>query len=500
MLSWDHHVVARQKTSTGSPAPSAAGEGAGSRVARNVAIVAGAELAGKAATLVFTIVAARSLGAAGFGAFSYALAFSMLLATLPSWGFDSVLIRRGSADPDDLGPALAQTLALRSILAVPVLLLGGGLGALSRPSTEASVALMLILLATVLDTYGDAGRSAAGALEKRGRTSVALIAQRLATAVLAIVLLGSGSGLVTVAIVYLVASVFGQLLTWRALRVLRIRPDWSAVTRPQLRLMWRSSFVLGIDTLVAMALFRLDAVLLGLIRGDEELASYAVAYRLLETVLFVTWAVSRAIFPAMSRAKNDSEAVLLAEQGLSAVAAVFVPYGALLILEGPRLLQLLFGAEYTDQSALILRLLAAAPLAFALSYLASEVLIARNRNRAVLVSTVGAAVLNIVLNAVVIPLYGGPGAALATTVSYAAEGMVAIVLVAPTMGYLRVDRALRLPVLALPPMIAAMLVMHLPVLVECALGGLVYVLAWVPLARWLFPEQLRLVRSLAKRP
>ncbi len=465
-----------------------------------MAVVAGAELAGKVATLVFTIVAARSLGAAGFGAFSYALAFSMLLATLPSWGFDSVLIRRGSADPADLGAALAQTLALRTVLAVPVLVFGGGLGALSRPSTEASVALVLILLATVLDTYGDAGRSAAGALEKRGRTSVALIAQRLSTAVLAIALLGSGSGLVAVAVVYLVASVFGQLLTWRALRILRIRPDWSAVTRAQLHLMWRSSFVLGIDTLVAMALFRLDAVLLGLIRGDEELASYAVAYRLLETVLFVNWAVTRAIFPAMSRARKDSEAVVLAEQGLSAVATVFVPYGALLILEGPRLLQLLFGAEYSGQSALTLRLLAAAPLAFALSYLASETLTARKRNRAVLLSTVGGAVLNIAVNLVAIPLYGGPGAAVATTVSYAAEGFLAILLAGPTMGYLRVDRALRLPVLALPPMIGAMLLMHLPVLVECAVGGVVYLVTWVLLARWLFPEQLRLVRTLARRP
>ena len=461
--------------------------------------MAGAELAGKVATLVFTIVAARSLGAAGFGAFSYALAFSMLLATVPSWGFDSVLIRRGSADLADLGPALAQTLALRSILATPVLIIGGTVGALTRPSDEAAIALVLILVATVADTYGDAGRSAAGALERRGRTSVALIAQRLATAVLAIVLLGQGSGLVAVALVYLVSSAFGQLLTWRALRLLHIRPDWSAVTRPQLRAMWRSSFVLGVDTLVAMMLFRLDAVLLGIIRGDEELASYAIAYRLLETVLFVNWAVTRAIFPGMSRAREDREAVLLAEQGLAAVATVFVPYGALLVLEGPRLLKLLFGSEYTGDSGHSMQLLAAAPLAFALSYLASEALTARKRNRAVLLSTAGGAALNIVINLVAIPLYGGPGAAVATTLAYLAEGGLAIALAGPTMGYLRVDRALRLPVLALAPMVAVMLAMQLPVLVECAVGGVVYLLTWLLLARWLFPEQLRVVGKLLQR-
>lgn len=472
---------------------------AGSRAARTVAILSAAELAGKVSTLVFTVVAARSLGAAGFGAFSYALAFSMLLATLPSWGFDTVLVRRGSADVADLGPALAQTLALRSVLAAPVLVLGGGVGVLTRPSSEAAIALVLILVATVLDTYGDAGRSAAGAVERWGRTSAALTFQRLATAVLAIALLGRGSGLVAVAVIYLVASACGQLATWRALRTLHIRPDWSSVSRAQLRQMWRSSFVLGVDTLAAMALFRLDAVLLSLLRGDEELASYAVGYRLLETVLFVTWAVSRAIFPAMSRAADDREATRLAELGLSAVATVFVPYGALLLLEGDRLLELLFGSEYTGESVLSLRLLAAAPLAFALSYLTASALTARQRNRAVLLSTVGALVINIAINAVAIPLYGGPGAAVATTVAYFAEGFLAIALAGSTMGYLRVDRALRLPVLALPPMVIALLLVDSPVLVECALAGVLYLLTWLVVARLLFPEQLRAITAIVRR-
>ena len=51
---------------------------------------------------------------------------------------------------------------------------------------------------------------------------------------------------------------------------------------------------LGVDTVVAMALFRIDQVLLGAMKGDAAVGVYAAAYRLLETMLFVSWAVAAA--------------------------------------------------------------------------------------------------------------------------------------------------------------------------------------------------------------
>lgn len=476
------------------PAP-----GQAQRAARNVAVVAGGELTGKLATLVFAVLAARGLGPAGYGAFAYALSYGLLLATIPSWGFDSVLLRRGGTDVRDLPAALAQTLALRGALAVPVLLLGGAAGALTRPSRAAALALLLVLLACVADTFGDAGRAAAAAVERRGRAALALVVQRVAAAAIAAALLAQGAGLVPVAGGYLAASLLGQLLILRAVRRLGIRPDWAQVGRPQLAAMWRSSLVLGLDTLAAMALFRLDALLLGAIRGDAELAAYAVAYRLLETVLFVTWTVSRTLFPAMSRAARGPDAVRLGEQALTAVGTVFVPYTVVLLIAGPDLLRLLFGAQFTGAGALAVRLLALAPLAFAVSYLASDVLIARARSREVLVATAVGAGANLALNLAVIPRYGAAGAAVATTASYAVEGAVAVVLAARLGRWLRVDRALALPLLAAPAAVLALAAAPGPVLLRCLLAAVGYAATWLLLGRWRFPEQVALLRSVVRR-
>ena len=472
------------------------------RAARNVVVVSAAELVGKVATLVFTVVVARELGPLGFGAFSYALALGLLLATLPSWGFDVVLLRRGSADRSDLGAALAQALALRTVLAVPVLVLGTLLGTLGRPSREAEIAVVLVLLASLSDVYAEAARSAAGALERRGLTSLALVAQRIANAVLAVALLAAGGGLVAVCSAYLGSALVGLALNALVLRRIGVAPDWSAVDRTRLAAMWRASFVLGIDTLVAMALFRLDAVMLGALRGDDDVAAYAVAYRLLETVLFVTWAVTRATFPAMTRAAEDSddEAVgRITERGIAVVAALFVPYGVVLLVDGGQLLQLLFGDDYLTQSTVALRWLAFAPLAFALAYVGSAGLAARRRNRALLVSSVVAATVNVVGNVLLIPPLGSTGAALMTLVAFTLEGIIVITVLGRTTGVVRVDRALRVPVLAAGPLLATLLLLQQPVLVECALAGLLDLLVAAPLAARLAPDQVAVVRNLVGR-
>ena len=466
------------------------------RAARNVVVVAVSELAGKIATLVFTIVAARHLGPAGFGAFSYALAFSLLLATLPSWGFDTVLIRRGSADAGRLDATLAQTLAMRTIVAAPVFVLGALVGAIGRPSRDAQIAVAVVLIASILDTYSDAARSAAGALEKRGRTSIALVVQRVANAVFAVVWLESGGGLLAVCTAYAGSALLGLGLNAVALRKVGIRPDWSAVDRPALADMWRASFVLGIDSIVAMALFRVDTVMLGAIDGDEAVASYAVAYRLLETVLFVNWAVTRAIFPAMSRTTDAATILRATERGLSVVGVVFVPYAVILIVEGRAILELLFGAAYLDDATAVLRWLSLAPLAFALSFLGSNALMASRRNRALLLSSLLAAVLNVAANLVLIPLWSGVGAAITTTLAYLVEGVAVMFVLAGAFGWLRVDRALAVPVLAAPPLAAILVVVSAPVLVEIAVGGTVYLVTWFLLAARYAPDQVAVVRSI----
>lgn len=465
--------------------------------ARTATVLSLGELLGKVATLAYTVAAARILTQQEFGAFAYAIAFSLLVATLPSWGFDPLLTQRGARDPRRLPGLVSETLVWRTAIAIPVFAGAAIAGAAISPGREAAVTLLLVLTATFFDEYSDTARAAAAALQRQMGVSVALVVQRATTAALAITALVSGFGLIGLALSYLAGSVVGLVAVVIVARRIGVTLDRSSVTRTGLLRTGKLSIALGIDVLVAMALFRIDQIILGALRGQAEVGAYAAAYRLIEAVLFLSWAVKRAVFPVMSAATETARVRRGLEQALAALAVLYLPFAVGLWIEAGPALDLLYGEPYATESLGALRWLAPTPMVFAIGFLGSFALLARGRRLAILLSSLAAAAANVALNLALIPSLGGTGAAIATSISYAGEAAIVLIMLRPVIGRVRLERALLLPLLPCAVMGAALLSLRLPLLVEAPLGLAVYAAAWLPLARWRAPEQLAVIRSVA---
>lgn len=465
----------------------------------NAAVMAAADVIGKVATLAYTILAARILSAEDFGAFSYAVAFSLLVAVIPTWGFDPIVVRDGSADPGVLDQRYRHALTAKLAIALPVFLGTGALAALSRPTARAGITLALVMIAALFDILADSGRAAANAAQRLVGVSAALTINRIASAGLAAGALLAGLGLLGVGAAYLAGSAGGWLISAVAVRRLGLHASpQPSRWREALRLA-RGSWEVGVAALVSAALFRIDAVLLAALRGDEEVAVYAVAYRLLETVLFVAWAVGRANYPVMSAAAGEPARVRrITETATGVVGILYVPFAAVLLLEGTAVLALLFGAEYAAASTPALRWLAPAPVLFAAAYIGTYGLLALGRARASLYVSVAATSVNILLNLLLIPALGATGAAAATTASYALETVLVVAVMGRHAGVVRFDRGVAVPLLAALPMAGVLLALRAPVLLELVPAGIVYLAAWFALARRLSPDQLRLARRVLR--
>ena len=466
------------------------------RAARNAAVATAAELAGKVANLAFTIAVARALGKADFGAFAYALALAPLLETIPMWGFDALLIKRASADPGRLPLHLAEVVVWRTAVGVPLFVAAGLVGIAFRPGPDAATALAIVLAATLVDIYIQTGRAAAHALQRFGGISAALVAQRVATAVFAIGSVVAGFGLVGVSVAYLAGTLVGAVGAFESLRRLGVRIDLRGVRMEGLRKLGVLSIPIGLDSMVAFALFRLDQVLLSAMKGDAALASYAAPYRLIETVLFLTWTVGKAVLPVMSSSTDPTRVRRGVENGVAAVALVYIPFGVGLFIEAEPVLGALFGARYVGESVTMARWLAPSPLLFAIGFLATYGLLARDRRWQIVTASAAAAVVNVGLNLLLIPSLSGTGAAIATTVAYAFEAAILLVMLRPVSGWLRLDRALGVSLVASGAMAVVLLGLRLPLVVEALAGGLVYSVAWYGLARWRAPEHLAVLRSI----
>lgn len=471
---------------------------ASSPAVRNAALLLGAEVVGKVATFGFTVVAARELSRADFGAFSYALAFAVLVTTVPNWGFNAVLMREGSVDPDRLSRYYSQALAWRLGLMVPTFAVAAVVGATSRRDDEAAVALVLVLVATGLDLLADTGKAAAAVRGRLEAWALGLVVNRILSAVAAVVVLVAGGGLVGAAAAYLAGSLSGVLVTTVAVARLGVRPTPWRVDVAGMRAMGRQSFALGLDGVAAMLLARVDTVILGELRGDEAVAVYSVGYRLLDTVLVVVWSLNSVVFPRLSAAA-PAEVRRVAERALGAVAAVFVPFGVVLLVRGPEVVGLIFGGDYEQPAAGTVRWLSPTALVFAAGFFASAALLSRRRGGPALLATVVALAANVALNLALVPRFGPAGAAAATTAAYTLEAVVLLVLCGRLFGWVRYERAMVVPLLAAAPLALALLVVPGNVVVAVAVGGVLYAAAWLALVRRLSPDVVALLRGALRR-
>lgn len=473
-------------------------ESPGSRTtyaARTAVVLAVGEVTGKLATLALVVVSARVLGAAEFGVFALALGTGLLLAAIPQWGFDTVIIRRGATDPDRVDPLVADTLVVRSTV-LSIVLIGVGVWIhLTEFVPAERITVVTVVAACLLDTLGDALRSGCIALERQNGVAIALVVQRLLTASLVVATLLSGAGIVSIGPCYLAGSVLGLAVIALVSRRAGVRPRPAIVRRHDIGSLLRENFLNGVNNVVSMAMARLDILLLASLAGGVAVGIYAAAYRLLETALFVSWTITRALMPIIASAHERLWRVRRALQGgLTLLTLVYLPYAIVLWTRGPDLLGLLYGPEFVPGANVPLWWLAPAPLAFGVAYLGSQVLYARHFDLRTLIGSVIGLVVNIVLNIVLIAPLGATGAAIATTTAYGIEGAYQLVLARRLVGGGIRILPLLAPIAAAVSL-AALLMLPLPVLVSLTIGLCGFLLVWGFTAALTDPEQLNVVRG-----
>lgn len=306
------------------PPPSTPPPDEGVKHARTVSVLAIAELAGKVASFAMFAVAARLLGPAEFGQFSWAFNLALLMSAFLIWGFDTALIQIASKARGRLNELLSNVLAIRAILFPLALLVVAGFPADSGQSLTVSLVMTAAVLA---DSANQAVRSAAAVLAKQRAVAINLVIQRLATAALAIEVLVAGYGVEGMSWAYLAGTLVGVVLMFWSGHRIGLSPSVRLVSLSTMREIVHGSTALGIWSLLNMLVFRMDTLLLGWMLGTAAVGEYTVAYKLFETVLFVIWSVDRVAMPAMAASEGDEPIRNGVHRAVSVVLAIFVPTG-----------------------------------------------------------------------------------------------------------------------------------------------------------------------------
>ena len=169
---------------------------------------------------------ARELGREGFGAFMFALSLTGALVLCAGFGTDELTAREVARDRSRAGRYLADVISLK-LVTCTVLLVGAALVvSLGSFSDDTLPAVVLVGAGVAIEAISRTWYSVFQAHERLDLVSLSVIVQRTTTALVGVVLLKLGAGVVIAATVFAVGALLGlgmALLSARRLR-LAVRP------------------------------------------------------------------------------------------------------------------------------------------------------------------------------------------------------------------------------------------------------------------------------------
>lgn len=174
-----------------------------------------------------------------------------------------------------------------------------------------------------------------------------------------------------------------------------------------------SVLVYGIHFLFGNLYFQLDTILLGFIRGDQEVGIYQAAFKIMLMLLLIPEVAISTILPMLSKVfVNNTE--LWKNIGRLLFKIIFfiaLPVSVVLYFNSEIIIMIVFGKEGFNEAIPVLQIFSLVVfLRFSVEPFAL-MLTTANRQRIRMYVVITATILNLIINSMVIPYYGIIGAA-----------------------------------------------------------------------------------------
>lgn len=451
------------------------------RVLHNTSAVVVGRAANLLLSLIPSVLLVRYLGTESLGQYASLYAYLALFSWLPTFGMDQILVRQAAQSRDEagkiIGTGVLLALHLGGLAALVALVGSRLLGYAAHVQGLLILAAVDILLLAPLRLPGVVFQLSL----KQGYSVAITTARQAAWAAGAVLLVIGKAGLPAVIVVRVLCALGEAVATYLlARRVVAFTIRWHGeVARRVLRDAWP----MGLALLGLAIQQRIDQVLLRFWMGNVDLGYYVAAVNISELFSIVPAAVMSTMLPILSTIAGEEERFrryvgecfrYLSMAGFGICVVITLASGFVV--------HTLYGDAY-GSSAPILAVLIWSSIASFLGGTLTVVLIASGQQRLIPLSTAAGAVLNVALNAVLIPRAGGVGAAWASVLSYNLTGFCMFALIPATrhatlMGF----RASFVPLAVSIAVVTGLA--GLPVWLASLLGPLLYVVTLGMMGSW----------------
>ena len=420
------------------------------------------------------VAATRGLGPEGFGEFTAATAYLLIPTVIADIGLSTGVLREISARPERTEHAMRAAVPLIALIGFTAVVAAVVAGLFLPFTHQTKVAIAIASAGAFFTVLTFALQPVLQAQLKMHWAVAATVAGRLATFGLTLAALSTSFEFEGVVAAHSIgiAVTFALHLLAVAL-IVPLRPKFDV---PYWRRLAAGSFALGLAIAISLIYFRVDAMLLALVRPPEEVGFYGAAYKFVELAGLVVAAAAASVFPPLTRfvASGDkARAGELVQKAFDALLAAGAPLAVVMVAFSEEIVVWTSGPAFREGGT-ALALLAPYVLVFFANGILWRVLISTDRDRELLAMAVAVLALNVLLNLIFLPEYGFKAAAVIAVASEIAVA-VPIALLVRAQGMLPSLRYAVVIGAAALAMVAAIVLLPGPALLRAAVSSVIYV-------------------------
>ncbi|MFA5967469.1 MAG: flippase [Patescibacteria group bacterium] len=375
------------------------------------------QIVGRLIRATIVIYAARVLGVANYGVFSYALAIIGFAAIFYDLGINGILTREATKNSAQRLNYLSNALLIKATLII-VLALIVSLG-VPRFINNIDVIpiLQIVVWLFVFNGLRDFCLAYIRSLEKMEYEAGINIVVNVSLVVLAWIMLLKGATPENLAIAYAASSGIG-LVVAIGIIMRHLANPFRYYSYDLVKKIMMSAWPFALIGFFSAFLVYADSLMLGWMRSATDVGLYAAAQRPIQLLWAIPYIIAFSVFPVMSRLTKESGQKFgsVFKQALSATLLLALPLTMGSWIMGPQIIHFLYGNDYIS-SVMTFQILSISFIALFPAVIINYAIFAYDYQKKFIVYSVIGAVLNIILNLFMITKYGATGAAASTIIS-----------------------------------------------------------------------------------
>tara|TARA_Y100000031_G_scaffold78124_1_gene86093 strand:+ start:10902 stop:12332 length:1431 start_codon:yes stop_codon:yes gene_type:complete len=384
------------------------------RITANFISLITAQVISRVIQLIIFIYLARELGKSDFGIFSFAIAFGFLFVIISDFGLTKLLVREISRDKNSASKYLSNALIVKICLSIISIIAAYLFLNMMNYAYGVKLIAYVMLFFTLIQSFTELYFSIFAAFEKMHYDALIKIMRMVLSLFGVFFLIKNGYGLLVISLLFLVTElivlIIAMFVTYSKFAKATFKFDYGFSKE-----LLKKSSLFCFSLIFTTLYMYIDQIMLSKLRSTTEVGIYAAAANITIALIFIPLMYGNSIYPVISRFYITSKKSLsfAYERSFKYMLLIGLPIAVGIYILSDKIILFLYGREYIE-SVLVLGILSGYIFLKFLNPVTGFTLMAINKQRTRLFSQGLAALINIILNFILIPQYGVIGAALAT--------------------------------------------------------------------------------------